>query len=53
MSAHQPSGSPITSIDLNIVLSDVTEEDTDLEDGHISPVNLFHWSLVLLDYHEN
>ena len=41
MSAHQPSGPPATSFDINIVLSDVTEEDTDLEDGHPSPVNVF------------
>jgi len=30
---------PANGIDLNIVLSDVAEEDTDLEDGHVSPVS--------------
>ena len=40
MATYQPSCPPhSSSIDLNVVLSDVTEEDTDLEDGHISPVS--------------
>ena len=38
MTAHQLGYPAATNIDLNIVLSDVAEEDTDLEDGHPSPV---------------
>ena len=39
LSTYQPGCPPLTTgTDLNVVLSDVTEEDTDLEDGHISPV---------------
>ena len=38
MTAHQVGHPAANNIDLNIVLSDVAEEDTDLEDGHGSPV---------------
>ena len=41
MTAHQLGYPAATNIDLSVVLSDVAEEDTDLEDGgHVSPVEL-------------